>query len=135
MKPNNARGTPRPMEVWSADVPFDGNHGSKDRPVIVLSRKGDVFEVLMVTTHPRDPSACMRPMDPYDAGLDSRSYIRTDRLFRLSGSKFNYLLGELSDDDAALADAKYRRLGGRRWTAKTRRRRSCPRPPAGSAST
>ena len=50
------------MEVWSADVPFDGSHGSKDRPVIVLGRKGDTYDVLMVTTHPHDPERCMRPM-------------------------------------------------------------------------
>lgn len=135
MKPSTGRGNPRPMEVWSADVPFDGSHGSKDRPVIVLGRKGDTYDVLMVTTHPHDPERCMRPMDPYDAGLDSRSYIRTDKVFRLPSARFNYIMGELSDDDAALARAKRERLGGRRWTVPRLRRRSSRRRPAGSAWT
>lgn len=111
MKPTAGRNaTPRPLEVWNADLPFDGHDGSKNRPVIVLGKSGSSWDVLMVTTHPRDPSACFRPMDPYDAGLYSRSYVRTDRLFRIPASRFNYYVGELGDDDAAIVEAKYERL-------------------------
>lgn len=108
--PGNS-GNPRPMEVWNADLPFDDNYGSKDRPVIVLGRKNDSYDVLMVTTHPR--GECFRPMDPYPAGLDSRSHVRTDRLFKIPRSRFNYLMGELSDeDDIAIVKVKYARLKG-----------------------
>ncbi|WP_258726503.1 hypothetical protein [Cellulomonas sp. NS3] len=32
--------TPRPGEVWFADVPFEDRPGAKDRPVLVLSVRG-----------------------------------------------------------------------------------------------
>lgn len=100
---------PRPLEVWSADVPLDSSSGSKDRPVVVLGKRGSSYDIMMVTTHPRDGNY-MRPLDPYDAGLDSRSHIRTDKLFRLSESRFNYYIGILSEDDAAVLESKYERM-------------------------
>lgn len=105
---------PGQSEVWSADVPFDGSSGSKDRPVVVLGRHGATYDIMMVTTHPHDGSY-MRPIDPYDAGLDSRSHIRTDKIFRLSESRFNYYIGDLGDDDSAVLDAKYKRMVKNRW--------------------
>ena len=113
MKPSMGKNkSPRPLEVWSADVRFDGRDGSKDRPVVVLGRRGQRYDVMMVTTHPHD-GAYMRPMEPYEAGLDSRSHVRTDKLYRLSESDFNYILGELGEDDAAVLEAKYKRMGAK----------------------
>ena len=135
MTPNQGRSKgPRPLEVWSADVPFDGRCGSKDRPVVVLGRRGPSYDIMMVTTHPHDGSY-MRPLDPYDAGLDSRSHIRTDKVFRLSESHFNYFIGDLSEDDAAVLEAKYKRMVKGRWTGSRPQRRSSPPRPTGSAWT
>ncbi|MDO5861436.1 MAG: hypothetical protein Q4Q58_01340 [Thermoplasmata archaeon] len=128
------KGSPRALEVWNADTPFDSG-GSKDRPVAVLGRRGGTYDVMMSTTHPNDRGTYMKPMDPFSAGLDSRSHIRTDRLYRLPESAFNYPIGELGDDDAAVLQAKYERMRGSRWTGPPWRRTSCPRPPTGSAST
>ncbi len=114
MKPSpNRNGTPRPLEVWNADIPFTGRDGSKNRPVIVLGKSGGSYDVMMSTTHPHDPEGSMRPMDPYEAGLDSRSYIVTNKIYRIPESKFNYYVGDLGDDDAAILEAKYKRMRAR----------------------
>lgn len=97
------------MEVWNANLPFDSGGGSKDRPVVVLSRSGGGCDVLMVTTHPHEGMDVMRPMEAYEAGLDGRSYIRTDRRFRIPLSNFNYYMGELGEDDEAIVRAKQAR--------------------------
>ncbi len=111
MKPNtNQNNAPRPLEVWNADMAFEGRAGSKNRPVVVLGKSGSTYDVMMSTTHPHAEYECMRPMDPYFAGLDNRSYIRTDKIYRLPASKFNGYIGELGDDDAAILEAKYKRL-------------------------
>lgn len=97
--------TPRPMEVWNANVYFDDGSGAKNRPVIVLEKRGDDFTVYMVTSHPRHPNTDIRLMDPYEVMLDKTSHIRTDRPFKLQASKFNYRLGELCYDDAEMVRA------------------------------
>lgn len=128
------RGSPRVLEVWNADTPFDSG-GSKDRPVAVLGRRGNAYDVMMSTTHPNDRGTYMKPMDAYSAGLDSRSHIRTDKVYRLPESAFNYWIGELVEDDAAVLEAKYERMRRDRWTGPLLRRRSSPRRPTGSAWT
>lgn len=113
MKPSPVRrGSARPMEVWNADMPFDGSDGSKNRPVVILGKSGDGYNVMMVTTHPHEPGTFMKPMEPYDAGLDSRSHIRTDKKYRIPESRLNYYMGDLGEDDAAVISAKYGRMKG-----------------------
>ncbi len=129
MKPSPVRrGSPRPLEVWNADLPFDGSDGSKNRPVVVLGKCGGGYDVMMVTTHPHAPGTFMKPMEPYEAGLDSRSHVRTDRKFRIPEARFNYYMGDLGDDDAAVVEAKYERMKGARWTRTNWRRRSSSLP-------
>ncbi len=99
------------MEVWNAEVRFEGGEGSKLRPVVILGSIGTAFDVMACTTHPHpDRAAYMRPMDPYSAGLGDSSYIRTDRVFKVPGSKVKNMLGELCDDDAAVLESKYSRI-------------------------
>lgn len=102
---NQPVGNPRPMEVWNANVYFDDGSGAKNRPVIVLEKRGDDFTVYMVTTHPRHPETDIRLMDPYEVMLDKTSHVRTDRPFKLPASKFNYKLGDLCWDDAEMVRA------------------------------
>ena len=105
LRNQSAGGTPRPMEVWNANVYFDDGSGAKNRPVIVLEKRGDDFTVYMVTSHPRHPNTDVRLMDPYEVMLDRTSHVRTDRPFKLPASKFNYRLGTLCYDDAEMMRA------------------------------
>ena len=140
-------GNPRPMEVWNANVYFDDGSGAKNRPVIVLERRGEGFTVYMVTSHPHHPGTDIRLMDPYEVGLDKTSHVRTDRPFKLTAEKFNYRMGELCYDDSEMVRAifesrtkdtrQYRRgnYRGFPWIRRMRPGTSCRRRPAGSAWT
>lgn len=108
----NASGpaNPRPMEVWNANLYFDDRSGAKNRPVIVLEKRGEEFTVLMVTSHERMPETDMKLIDPYEVMLDMSSTVRTDRLFKIPPSKFNYKLGDLGPDDVEMVSAVFERL-------------------------
>ncbi len=107
-------GTPRPMEVWNANLYFDDRSGAKNRPVIVLEKRGDEFTVLMVTSHGRHPETDIKLIDPYEVMLDKTSIVRTDRLFKIPASKFNYKLGDLSDEDRDIIVEVFSRLSDTR---------------------
>ena len=135
------------MEVWNANVYFDDGSGAKNRPVIVLERRGEGFTVYMVTSHPHHPGTDIRLMDPYEVGLDRTSHVRTDRPFKLTAEKFNYRMGELCYDDSEMVRAifesrtkdtrQYRRgnYRGFPWIRRMRPGTSSRRRPAGSAWT
>lgn len=98
-------GTPRPMEVWNANVYFDDGSGAKNRPVIVLEKRDGDYTVYMVTSHGHRPDTDIRLMDPYEVMLDKSSTVRTDHPFKLQASRFNYKLGELCYDDSEMVRA------------------------------
>ena len=106
----SGRTTPRPMEVWNANVYFDDRSGAKNRPVIVLEKRGEEFTIFMVTSHERMPRTDMKLYDPYEVMLDKSSTVRTDRLFKIPPSKFNYKLGDLVPEDAEMVRAVFERL-------------------------
>jgi len=107
--------TPRPMEVWNAKVDFDGSSGAKNRPVIVLDKKGESFVVFMVTSHGHHPETDIKLVDPYEVMLDKTSTVRTDRTFSISRTRFNYKLGDLTADDCEMVEMLYGRVkDGRR---------------------
>ncbi len=105
-------GSPKPMEVWNANLYFDDRSGAKNRPVIVLEKRGNGFIVLMVTSHSHYPDTDIGLTDPYEVMLDRTSRVRTDRLFSIPESSFNYRLGRLCDDDEAIIEVKFQRLKG-----------------------
>lgn len=111
---NQNTGNPRPMEVWNSNLYFDDRSGAKNRPVIVLEKRGEEYTVLMVTSHGHYPETDIRLMDPYEVMLDKTSRVRTDRLFSIPRSKFNYKLGELCYDDSEMIDAIFERMKGSR---------------------
>ena len=118
MKVKSESSVPRPMEVWNAKVSFDDNDGAKNRPVIVLDRKGDSYIVFMVTSHGHHPQTDIKLVDPYEVMLDLSSTVRTDRTFTVEKSKFNYKLGDLIPDDCEMVQMFYGRVkGGRRVKA------------------
>ena len=102
--------TPRPMEVWNAKVDFDGSSGAKNRPVIVLDKKGESFIVFMVTSHGHHPETDIKLVDPYEVMLDKSSTVRTDRTFSVSRPRFNYKLGDLTADDCEMVQMFYGRV-------------------------
>lgn len=104
------RTEPSPMEVWNANLYFDDRSGAKNRPVIVLEKRGDEYTVLMVTSHSRFPETDMKFNDPYEVMLDMSSTIRTDRLFKIPLDKFNYLLGTMVPEDQDMVLRAFDRL-------------------------
>ncbi len=103
---------PRPMDVWNAKVGFDDSSGAKNRPVIVLDKKGDSFIVFMVTSHGHHPETDIKLVEPYEVMLDRTSTVRTDRTFSVERSRFNYKLGELCPDDQEMVSMFYGRVKG-----------------------
>lgn len=101
---------PRTMEVWNAKVDYDNFSGAKNRPVIVLDKKGESFIVFMVTSHGHHPETDIKLVDPYEVMLDKSSTIRTDRTFTVERKRFNYKLGELMPDDQEMVSMFYSRV-------------------------
>jgi hypothetical protein len=101
---------PRPMEVWNAKVDYDNYTGAKNRPVIVLDKKGEDYVVFMVTSHGHHPETDIKLVDPYEVMLDTTSTVRTDRTFKVDRKFFNYKLGDLSPDDCEMVQMFYGRV-------------------------
>jgi len=101
---------PRPMEVWNAKVDFDNMSGAKNRPVIVLDKKGESFVVFMVSSHGHHPETDIKLVDPYEVMLDLSSTVRTDRTFNVEKTRFNYKLGDLCADDCEMVQMFYDRV-------------------------
>ena len=101
---------PRSMDVWNARVYFDDLSGAKNRPVIILEKRGSDYTVLMSTTHGRHPNTDIRLYDPYEVGLDGSSCIRTDRLFKLPRDEVNYYMGHMCDEDIEMVSAIFEEL-------------------------
>ena len=115
MKLKSDASVPKAMEVWNAKVDFDNSTGAKNRPVIVLERKGGSFIVFMVTSHGHHPETDIKLIDPYEVMLDKSSTVRTDRTFVISKDRMNYKMGELCPDDIEMVKMFYSRVkGGKR---------------------
>ena len=115
MKLKTESSTPRPMEVWNAKVDFDNNSGAKNRPVIVLEKKGESFVVFIVTSHGHHPETDIKLVDPYEVMLDKTSTVRTDRTFSIPRARFGYKMGDLCADDCEMVEMFYGRVkGGKR---------------------
>ena len=110
MKLKSDTSVPKAMEVWNAKVDFDNSTGAKNRPVIVLERKGDSFIVFMVTSHGHHPETDIKLIDPYEVMLDKSSTVRTDRTFVISKDRMNYKMGELCPDDIEMVKMFYSRV-------------------------
>ncbi len=110
MRYKQDQSVPKPMEVWNAKVDFDNLTGAKNRPVIVLDKKGESFIVFMVTSHGHHPETDIKLVDPYEVMLDKSSTVRTDRTFSIAVSRFNYKLGDLTDDDCDMVSMFYGRV-------------------------
>ncbi|MGC5342193.1 type II toxin-antitoxin system PemK/MazF family toxin [Streptomyces sp. DT24] len=73
---------PRPAEVWWAEVPYEDGPGSKDRPCLVLSVRGDTALVAKITSkrHEGRPGVIALPPGTVADPAGRASYLETDEL-------------------------------------------------------
>ncbi|MEV0811141.1 type II toxin-antitoxin system PemK/MazF family toxin [Micromonospora sp. NPDC050200] len=77
-RPRTPTGTPRPGEIWWADVPYHDGTGSKVRPCLVLRADDRGAEILKITSqdkssrddHVRIPTRDWDPDADHDSWLD-----------------------------------------------------------------
>ncbi|MFH9013775.1 type II toxin-antitoxin system PemK/MazF family toxin [Streptomyces sp. NPDC017943] len=96
-------GRPRPAEIWWAEVPYEDEPRSKDRPCLVLAVRGQRATVVKITTRFRDERAGVIPLPPGSVG-DARgraSFLETDELREVPVRGFRRRVGVV---DPALWD-------------------------------
>ncbi|MFI6417683.1 type II toxin-antitoxin system PemK/MazF family toxin [Streptomyces sp. NPDC050842] len=73
---------PRAGEIWWADVPFEDGPGSKDRPCLVLSLRGDSALVAKITSkyHDERPGVIALPPGAVGDAQGRPSFLETDEL-------------------------------------------------------
>ncbi|WP_306324866.1 type II toxin-antitoxin system PemK/MazF family toxin [Streptomyces venezuelae] len=73
---------PRAAEIWWADVPFEDGPGSKDRPCLVLSVRGDRALVAKITSkyHDERPGVIALPPGAVGDAQGRPSFLETDEL-------------------------------------------------------
>ncbi|MFB7589561.1 type II toxin-antitoxin system PemK/MazF family toxin [Streptomyces sp. NPDC056169] len=73
---------PRAGEIWWADVPFEDGPGSKDRPCLVLSLRGDSVLVAKITSkyHDERPGVIALPPGAVGDAQGRPSFLETDEL-------------------------------------------------------
>lgn len=75
-------GRPRPAEIWWADVPYEDEARTKDRPCLVLAVRGERATVAKITTRFRDERTGVIPLPPGSVGdaQGRASFLETDEL-------------------------------------------------------
>ncbi|MET7861507.1 type II toxin-antitoxin system PemK/MazF family toxin [Streptomyces sp. NPDC005318] len=86
---------PRPGEIWWAEVPYEDRPGSKDRPCLVLSVRGDAARIAKITSRHREDRPGVIALPPGAVG-DARgraSFLETDELREVSVRGFRRRVG------------------------------------------
>ncbi|GGV62497.1 type II toxin-antitoxin system PemK/MazF family toxin [Streptomyces massasporeus] len=75
-------GRPQPAEIWWADVPYEDEARTKDRPCLVLAVRGERATVAKITTRFRDERSGVIPLPPGSVGdaQGRASFLETDEL-------------------------------------------------------
>ncbi|MER7479464.1 type II toxin-antitoxin system PemK/MazF family toxin [Streptomyces sp. NPDC126510] len=75
-------GRPQPAEIWWADVPYEDEARTKDRPCLVLAVRGERATVAKITTRFRDGRTGVIPLPPGSVGdaQGRASFLETDEL-------------------------------------------------------
>ncbi|MFF6913199.1 type II toxin-antitoxin system PemK/MazF family toxin [Streptomyces sp. NPDC012466] len=75
-------GRPQPAEIWWAEVPYEDEARTKDRPCLVLAVRGERATVAKITTRFRDERAGVIPLPPGSVGdaQGRASFLETDEL-------------------------------------------------------
>jgi mRNA-degrading endonuclease toxin of MazEF toxin-antitoxin module len=86
---------PRPAEIWWADVPFEDGPGSKDRPCLVLSLRGDSVLVAKITSkyHDERPGVIALPPGAVGDAQGRPSFLETDELREVPVADFRRRAG------------------------------------------
>ncbi|GAA1526463.1 hypothetical protein GCM10009730_38840 [Streptomyces albidochromogenes] len=73
---------PRAGEIWWADVPYEDGPGSKDRPCLVLSVRGDSALIAKITSkhHEERPGVIALPPGAVGDARGRPSFLETDEL-------------------------------------------------------
>jgi mRNA-degrading endonuclease toxin of MazEF toxin-antitoxin module len=93
----SATAAPRRGEIWWAEVPFEDQHGSKDRPCLVVSVRGRTARVAKITSrhHGELPGVVPLPAGTVDDAEGRQSYLETHELRRVPLSAFRRRAGAL----------------------------------------
>lgn len=91
--------TPRPGEIWLADIPFTSGTASKIRPVLVLWLDASDAVVAAVTSTPPRSFTDVALADWQSEGLRVASTVRLSRLDCLEQILLRRKLGALSAND------------------------------------
>ncbi|HCA85274.1 MAG TPA: hypothetical protein DEQ61_07115, partial [Streptomyces sp.] len=88
---------PRPREIWWAEVPYEDGPGSKDRPCLVLSVRGDTARVAKITSkhHEERPGIVALPPGAVGDPQGRTSYLETEELRDVPVTGFRRRVGEL----------------------------------------
>ncbi|CAL9313563.1 type II toxin-antitoxin system PemK/MazF family toxin [Streptomyces olindensis] len=80
--PGTVTGRPQPAEIWWADVPYEDEARTKDRPCLVLAVRGERATVAKITTRFRDARTGVIPLPPGSVGdtQGRASFLETDEL-------------------------------------------------------
>ncbi len=87
---------PRAREIWWAEVPFEDGPGSKDRPCLVLSVRGDRALVAKITSkyHDERPGVIALPPGAVGDARGRASFLETDELRDVPLVEFRRRVGE-----------------------------------------
>ncbi|GGT91125.1 type II toxin-antitoxin system PemK/MazF family toxin [Streptomyces lateritius] len=86
---------PRSGEIWWADVPYEDGPGSKDRPCLVLSLRGDHALVAKITSkyHDERPGVIALPPGSVGDAHGRPSFLETDELREVPVGEFRRRVG------------------------------------------
>ncbi|WP_406058643.1 type II toxin-antitoxin system PemK/MazF family toxin [Streptomyces sp. NBC_01077] len=86
---------PKPTEIWWADVPFEDGPGSKDRPCLVLSVRGNSVLVAKITSkyHDERPGVIALPPGAVGDAQGRPSFLETDELREVPVGDFRRKVG------------------------------------------
>ncbi|MFG2332260.1 type II toxin-antitoxin system PemK/MazF family toxin [Streptomyces sp. NPDC048604] len=86
---------PKPGEIWWAQVPYEDGPGSKDRPCLVLSLRGDAALVAKITSkyHDERPGVIALPPGSVGDAEGRPSFLETDELREVAVWEFRRKVG------------------------------------------
>ncbi|MEU8538588.1 type II toxin-antitoxin system PemK/MazF family toxin [Streptomyces sp. NPDC048717] len=87
---------PRAGEIWWAEVPYEDGPGAKDRPCLVLARRGDRVLVAKITSkpHAERPGVIALPPGVVGDARGRQSFLETDELREVPVSGFRRHAGK-----------------------------------------
>ncbi|NYF57377.1 type II toxin-antitoxin system PemK/MazF family toxin [Micromonospora purpureochromogenes] len=94
-RPRTPTGTPRPGEIWWADVPYHDGTGSKVRPCLVLradDRGADVLKITSQDKSSRDDHVRI-PTREWDPDADHDSWLDLAESVHVPSSAFTHRAG------------------------------------------